>query len=53
MLGKKAYHKTFAIVSKYFSDIWYPSTDDIDVFDSSVSWILSVNHEGEIRSMHF
>ncbi len=40
-------------LSKYFSDIWYPSTDDIDVFDSSVSWILSVNHEGEIRSMHF
>ncbi len=40
-------------LSKFFSDIWYPSTDDIDVFDSSVSWVLSVNHEGEIRSMHF
>jgi hypothetical protein len=32
-----------------FSDIWYPSSDDIDVFDSSLSWILSISHHGKVQ----
>jgi len=36
-------------LSNNFYDIWYPSSDDIDIFDSSLAWILSVNHEGAIR----
>ena len=33
----------------YFYDIWYPDVDDIDVFDDSLSWILSVRHDGYIK----
>ncbi|MBE0302022.1 hypothetical protein [Leptospira interrogans] len=32
-----------------FDDIWYPSVDDIDIIDMSVSWILSTSHFGEIK----
>ncbi|ASV12356.1 hypothetical protein [Leptospira santarosai] len=32
-----------------FDDIWYPSVDDIDIIDMSISWILSVSHFGEIK----
>ena len=31
----------------YFDDIWYPDADDIDVFDDTVTWILSVAHSGQ------
>lgn len=33
----------------HFYDIWYPDADDIDVFDDSLSWILSVRHDGYIK----
>lgn len=33
----------------HFYDIWYPDVDDIDVFDDSLSWILSVHHDGYIK----
>lgn len=35
-------------LSRYFDDIWFPSADDIEIFDESCSWILSVNHGGVI-----
>ena len=35
--------------SKYFNYIWYPSSDDIDIFDSTLSWILCVSHYGNVR----
>ena len=31
-----------------FSDIWYPSADDIDVFDESLGWIISIGYSGQI-----
>jgi hypothetical protein len=34
---------------KYFSDIWYPSSDDIEVFDDSLTWMVFVGHSGDIR----
>ncbi len=37
-------------LSTYFDDIWYPASDDIDIFDFSFSWIVSVNHDGEVFS---
>ena len=41
-------------LSKHFFDVWYPCSDDIDIFDSSLSWILSIDHEGAIRvAAHF
>ncbi|HJR70816.1 MAG TPA: hypothetical protein VKA43_12295 [Gammaproteobacteria bacterium] len=33
-------------LSTYFASIWYPSSDDIDIFDGKYSWILSVRHDG-------
>jgi len=37
----------------FFEDIWYPGPDDIDIFDSTLSWVLSVTHEGIIRVAKF
>ena len=34
---------------KYFDDIWYPATDDIEVFDASFNWIVSVKHYGAVH----
>ena len=33
---------------KFFSDIWYPSLDDIEIFDINLSFIISVRHYGDI-----
>jgi hypothetical protein len=35
-------------LSRHFDDIWYPSVDDIEVFDESCRWFLSVSHDGRI-----
>ncbi|MEX0599721.1 MAG: hypothetical protein WD205_03690, partial [Rhodothermales bacterium] len=32
----------------FFHYIWYPSSDDIDVFDDDLEWILSVTHGGSV-----
>lgn len=34
--------------STYFEYIWFPGPDDIDVFDDTYDWVLSINHEGYI-----
>lgn len=28
----------------FFHDLWYPSSDDIEVFDESLKWFLLVRH---------
>jgi hypothetical protein len=33
-------------LNKYFDDIWFPSSDDIDIFDESLDWIISIRHDG-------
>ncbi|MDP3928567.1 MAG: hypothetical protein Q8R57_06055 [Bacteroidota bacterium] len=33
-------------LNKYFYDIWFPSADDIDLFDESFNWIVSIRHDG-------
>ena len=38
----------FDDLSKFFSDIWYPSLDDIEIFDINLSFIISVRHYGAI-----
>ncbi|MEW8000839.1 MAG: hypothetical protein AB2794_12490 [Candidatus Thiodiazotropha endolucinida] len=35
--------------SNYFHDIWYQGSDDIDIFDETFSWIVSVRHDGAMR----
>ena len=39
----------FEDFSKFFSDIWYPSLDDIEIFDINLNWIISVRHYGLIH----
>jgi len=36
----------FADLAQQFHDIWYPSSDDIDLFDASLAWIFSIDHDG-------
>ena len=38
-----------ADLDRYFSDIWYPGSDDLDVFDESAEWIVSIAHHGKVR----
>ncbi len=33
----------------HFPDIWYPSADDLDVFDDSLEWVLTITHNGLMR----
>lgn len=35
-------------VSNYFEYVWYPSSDDIEIFDNTLSSIISITHDGEI-----
>lgn len=39
----------FDDLAQNFDDVWYPTSDDIDIFDSSFSWILSIDHEGTVK----
>ncbi len=33
---------------RLFGDIWYPSSDDIDIADPALRWIVSVAHDGGV-----
>jgi hypothetical protein len=37
----------------YFYDIWFPSSDDIDLFDESLDWIISIRHDGVISCLKY
>ena len=39
----------FKDLTEHFDYIWYPGPDDIEIFDDSLSWILSVDHGGYVR----
>lgn len=39
----------FEDLVSYFDDIWYPAVDDIDIFDDTLKWILSISHSGEMK----
>ena len=39
-------------LNNYFDDIWYPGSDDIDIFDSTFSWVLSISHEGYVKYLN-
>lgn len=34
--------------NKYLEDIWFAGADDIDIFDKSLSWFLSIRHDGQL-----
>ena len=33
----------------HFYDVWYPSSDDIEIFDETLSWIMFVRHYGRVE----
>ena len=35
-------------VARYFDDLWYPVADDIDLFDASLNWLVSIRHDGSV-----
>lgn len=37
-----------SLLTKYFDDIWYPSVDDIYIYDDSFSWFALVTHHGTV-----
>ncbi len=39
----------FKDLTEHFHYVWYPGPDDIEIFDDSLSWILSVDHGGYLR----
>ena len=38
----------FADLESHFTDVWYPSSDDIEVFDVSLTWLIAVSHDGSV-----
>ena len=38
----------FADLAQFLPWVWYPSADDIEVFDETCSWIVSIAHRGDI-----
>jgi hypothetical protein len=38
---------TWKMVVRYWDRFWYPSSDDVVVFDASLSWLLFLSHEEE------
>jgi hypothetical protein len=39
----------FDDVSQFFDDIWYPGSDDLEVLDRNLNWILFVHHTGNLK----
>ena len=38
---------------RIFSDLFYPSSDDLDIFDLSANWLLSIEHNGFVSALRF
>jgi hypothetical protein len=39
---------SFNDLNKYFDYIWFPSSDDVEIFDDTYEWMLSISHDGYI-----
>lgn len=35
-------------LARYFSYLWYPGPDAIDIFDESCAWVVSIDPDGEV-----
>jgi len=38
----------FLDLCKYFDYVWYPESDDIEIFDEDLSWMVSISHGGQV-----
>lgn len=43
----------FDDLNEYLDDLWYPGAEDITIFDSKISWILFISHNGDIFFVDF
>jgi hypothetical protein len=34
-------------LNEHFEDIWYPGSDNIEIFDESLGWFVLVRHDGQ------
>ena len=39
-------------LTKHFDDIWYPGSDDIEIFDESLDWFILVRHDGRVSLLN-
>jgi len=39
------------LLSKHFTDIWYPEVDDIEIFDDTCDWFVFIDHAGYISKL--
>ena len=39
-------------LSNNFNEIWYPSSDDLDLLDPRAQWVISIHHTGAITWAH-
>lgn len=39
-------------ISEHFDDIWYPGSDDIEIFDESIDWLVLVRHDGVVGAVN-
>ena len=35
----------------HFSDIWYPATDDLEMIDAQMQWVIAVHHSGTVKAL--
>ena len=40
---------SFNDLDEYFYDLWFQSADNIDIFDETYRWIVSIRHDGVIN----
>lgn len=33
---------------RLFDEFWYPAADDINIFDDTLNWVVSIDHEGTV-----
>ena len=45
----EAFRLSWELLLRHFSDLWYPSSDDLLVVSANGSWLLEVNHEETVR----
>lgn len=43
----------FEELVQHFLAIWYPSSDDIELFDDSCSWLVGIDHTGRLAAVTF
>jgi hypothetical protein len=36
---------------QYFTDIFYPSADDLEIMDVGLTWLLSIRHYGTVKAL--